>query len=448
MFFNRIATDWGVVIALVLVNAIQCEGQPLDPASLSLEEAEFVSDRGEFVQPLAFQSSTAIPEPIAEPVENGIDLSGLLDLAIIQSPKLSVQRAKVGEAQMSALATGLFPNPVVEGGGKNVSGGESGLVLGINQELPINGSRTLDRQAATLRYSAERAALEREIQIALSEVENAYISVLTANELVAVDRRGLEVTGESLRLVSENYSAGLVSALPYGLARSEHGAARKASLVSEGNQQTARKTLAGLLGLDEASLPNVVGDLHAPMLPPNLEIDFLQRPDLKAAGLRVQAAQSSADAARRMRIPNPTLGYQREEADETENFFTIGMEIPVFNNGAPRVRERMAGQQVASKEKSALTQTIQSEVNVAASRLGSAREAVSIYENEIRPSIEESLEAANVAFQSGTTDMSLLLQTQASLIEHERNYIRTLQELRDSEIAYRLATGAKREPVQ
>jgi cobalt-zinc-cadmium efflux system outer membrane protein len=438
MFLNRIATDWGVVIALVLVNAIRCEGQLPDPASLSLEEAEFI-------QPAAFQPSTAIPEPIANPIGNGIDLAGLCDLALVQSPKLSVQRAKVGESQMRALATGLFPNPVVQGGGKNVSGGDSGLAIGIDQELPVNGARKLERQATTLLYSAERATLEREIQVMISEIESAYIEVLAADELVAVDRRGLEVTGESLRLVSENYNAGLVSALPYGLARSQHGAARKALQVSEGNFQTARRALAGLLAMEEASLPNVAGELHAPLLPPDLEVKSLRRPDLQAASLRVQAAQSSTDAARRMRIPNPTLGYQREEADETENIFTIGMEIPVFNNGVPRVRERMAGLQVASKEKSALAQTVQNEVEVAASRLGSAREAVSIYENEIRPSIDESLEAANVAFQSGTTDMSLLLQTQASLIEHERNYIRTLQELRDSEIAYKLATGAQRE---
>jgi outer membrane protein TolC len=91
--------------------------------------------------------------------------------------------------------------------------------------------------------------------------------VLATDELVGVDRRGLEVTSESLRLVSENFNAGLISALPFGLAKSEQGNARKALLVSEGNLQTTRKTLAGLLALDAASLPNVVGDLRAPLLP-------------------------------------------------------------------------------------------------------------------------------------------------------------------------------------
>ncbi|MCA9434969.1 MAG: TolC family protein, partial [Candidatus Omnitrophica bacterium] len=126
----------------------------------------------------------------------------------------------------------------------------------------------------------------------------------------------------------------------------------------------------------------------------------------------------------------------------------IGMEIPIFNSGRLKIQESMASQQVVSKERSALAQTIQTEVQTGATRLDSAREAVSIYETEIRPSISQSLESAKSAFQSGTTDMSLLLQTQSKLIENERDYIRALQELRDAEIAYKLAIGVRKETVQ
>ncbi|MCA9427311.1 MAG: TolC family protein [Candidatus Omnitrophica bacterium] len=385
---------------------------------------------------------------MSEPVGNGVGLSDLLNLALTQSPKLSVQRAQVGQAQMSALATGLFPNPVVEGGGKDVSGGDSGLVLGLNQELPMNGSRKLERQAAALRHSAERATLERDVQVVFSEIESAYVDILTAQRLVEVDRRGLEIASDSLRLVSDNYRAGLASSLPLSLAVSERANALKTLKLSEKQVQVARSTLAGLLALDEASLAPISGSLDEPLLPLGLQGGNLDRPDLRAADLKVQAAQSDTHADRRRRIPNPTLGYQREEADDTENFFTIGMEIPIFNSGRLKIQESMASQQVVSKERSALAQTIQTEVQTGATRLDSAREAVSIYETEIRPSISQSLESAKSAFQSGTTDMSLLLQTQSKLIENERDYIRALQELRDAEIAYKLAIGVRKETVQ
>ncbi|MCA9430423.1 MAG: TolC family protein, partial [Candidatus Omnitrophica bacterium] len=340
------------------------------------------------------------------------------------------------------------PNPVVEGGGKDVSGGDSGLVLGLNQELPMNGSRKLERQAAALRHSAERATLERDVQVVFSEIESAYVDILTAQRLVEVDRRGLEIASDSLRLVSDNYRAGLASSLPLSLAVSERANALKTLKLSEKQVQVARSTLAGLLALDEASLAPISGSLDEPLLPLGLQGGNLDRPDLRAADLKVQAAQSDTHADRRRRIPNPTLGYQREEADDTENFFTIGMEIPIFNSGRLKIQESMASQQVVSKERSALVQTIQTEVLTGSTRLDSAREAVSIYETEIRPSISQSLESAKSAFQSGTTDMSLLLQTQSKLIENERDYIRALQELRDAEIAYKLAIGVRKETVQ
>lgn len=448
MCSNQNANRWRIIIVCSLVIAWQCEAQRADPADLTLEEVEFVSDLGSPPPSLPLQSSTTISPTVIEPVANGIDLSGLLDLAIVQSPKLSVQRAKVGESQMNALATGLFPNPVVEGGGKKVSGGESGLVLGINQELPVNGSRRLERQAATLLHSAQRANLEREIQVVLSEVEDAFVSVLAAQELMSVDKRGLETANDSLKLVSDNYKAGLATSLPLSLALSEQATAKKTLNLSENQVRVTRSKLAGLLSLSESALPSVIGDLKHPILSPELDTGSLERPDLRAAELKVQAAQNKTEAERRKRIPNPTLGYQREEGEDTEDFFTVGMEVPVFNSGRRMVQERLGTEQVASTEKSALSRTIETEVQIGEVRLNSARETVLTYENEIRPSIMKSLEAAKGAFQSGTTDLSLLLQTQSSLIEHEREFIRALKELRSAEIAYKLAIGARKESVQ
>ncbi len=94
--------------------------------------------------------------------------------------------------------------------------------------------------------------------------------------------------------------------------------------------------------------------------------------------------------------------------------------------------------------KTALAKSIDAEIEAAVIRLEAKREAVRIYENEIQPSIQKSLDSANLAFQSGTTDLSLLLQTQTRLIEHERNNIRSLEDLRKAEIAYLLALGAVR----
>lgn len=385
-------------------------------------------------------------QPVPPATVGGIDLNSILDIACRQSPRLSVQRAKLTASQMQAMATGLLPNPTVEGGIKKVSGGDDGPLLTISQELPVNGALGFERQAANLEYSAERAALAREVQTILGEVQTAYIHLLASQVMCGVEEHGLEVAGSSLKLVSETLRAGLVSTLPYNLAVAEYSNAKTAHMLAQQESLLAREELAALLGMQGESLPNVAGDLRQTLLPAGIDPSQRNRGDLQAANLRIQAAQSSVAAADRDRIPNPVIGYSREEAgDDTENFFTIGFEIPVFNNKRPEVYHRQAEHQAAVSEKSALVKNIEAEVDQAALRLEAKREAVRIYETEVQPSIEKSLESARSAFQSGTTDLSLLLQTQTRLIEHERNTIRSLEELRKAEIAYLLALGAVRD---
>jgi outer membrane protein TolC len=139
------------------------------------------------------------------------------------------------------------------------------------------------------------------------------------------------------------------------------------------------------------------------------------------------------------------LGYAREESDqETEDFFKIGLVIPILNSGKAKVQQGLAQRQTASMEKSAVEKNVAIEIEQTSTRLEAARQAAQTYETEIRPANEESLAAAQGAFTSGTTDLSLLLTTQSKLIDNERGYVQALKELREAEIGYRLALGQVR----
>jgi outer membrane protein TolC len=378
--------------------------------------------------------------------EGGYDLQKILDVACRQSPKLAVQRAKVTESQMRALATGLLPNPEVEGGLKKVTDESDGSIFGINQELPVNGALGLERQSALILSNAERIALSREVQKVLAEVESAFVDVLSSMELSAVEEQGLAVASHSLKLVSDSLKAGLVASLPFYLAKGEEAGAKTAYLLAQKEVQLAQESLAALLGMKRDGLPPIQGTLHLSLIPPGLSMNGPRRTDLQAANLRIQAAQVAVSAADRARIPNPKIGYSREESGgTTENYLTIGMEIPVFNNGRPLVGQRMAEQQVLVTEKNELAKSIDADIAQAVTQLEARQEAVRIYESEVQPSIEQSLAAAEGAFQTGTTDMSLLLQTQSRLLENKRNTVRALKDLRKAEIVYLLAIGAMRE---
>jgi outer membrane protein TolC len=377
--------------------------------------------------------------------EVGIGLAQILDLALQHNPRIAVESAKAGESQMRALATGLLPNPEVEAGVKELNSEGSGPVIGVHQELPVNGALGFERRAANLESLADRAQFQRHIQEVLAEVERAYVEVLAARELAEIGRRGMSIAEESLNLLSESLKAGLVSDLPYRLAQAEYANAKNASAIADQDLLLARHHLAGLLATEERALPPVIGDVHESFLSHDFDEERADRRDLRAADLRVQAARSSTAALQRARVPNPVIGYEREEAgSEVEDSFTLALEIPLLNNGRPAVRAHSAREKAVQAEKDALAKEILIEAQRAASEVEMRRATVQIYENEIHPSIEQSLTAARAAFESGTTDLSLLLQTQTRLIEQERDYVRAVRDLRNAEISYRLALGAPR----
>lgn len=384
----------------------------------------------------------AVPDtPTTPAISQTSSLDNLLDLAIRQSPKLSVQRNKLNESQMRALAAGLLPNPEIEVGRKKVSGGDSGPVFSINQEIPLNGARGFDRQAASWEYNAQRAVLAREIQLVLAEVQTAFIHVLAVRDLLAVEQEWVGIAGQSLKLVSDTLKAGLVSTLPYHLAQADYATARASELVAQKEYQLGVQSLASLLGRTADEIPSIQGDLRTCLLPTGWDGARVSRSDLQAADYRLRATQAQVAAADRARLPNPVVGYSREEADETENFFTIGLEMPILNSGRAAVRENQAISGTAYAEKQALSKEVQTEVTQAQTRLEARREAVRIYESDVRPSIDLSLQAARAAFESGNTDLSLLLQTQSRLIEHRRNLIKSYEELRKAEVEVLLASG-------
>jgi outer membrane protein TolC len=440
-------TPYALVAAIAVTVALcPSEGlsQGFSPLAPEEEQAVAIGLQAEApreeVAALPFESPGVVSAP-----PDGIGLDRLISIALERSPRLAVQRAKVGESRAQALGAGLLPNPEFEGGAKKVSGDGTGPVIGVNQELPINGVLGLQRRAAGFEYSAEQARLDREVQVVLADVERAFVAVLAAGRKVDVDARGLETASQSLQLVSDTFQAGLVSSLPLGLARSERANAKRTLALSEKNLQLERHGLALILGIEANDLPALSGDLNATLLDPAEVSAQANRPDLRAANLNLQAAQTNVQAAQRARIPNPVLGYAREESDqETEDFFKIGLVIPILNSGKAKVQQGLAQRQTASMEKSAVEKNVAIEIEQTSTRLEAARQAAQTYETEIRPANEESLAAAQGAFTSGTTDLSLLLTTQSKLIDNERGYVQALKELREAEIGYRLALGQVR----
>lgn len=399
---------------------------------------------------LSLQESTSPQQsPVLAPQEvdvvaapSGWDLAALLDQAAVKNPQLITERSRIEASRRKIEASGLMPNPMVEGGAKKVSGGDTGPLFEVSQEVPLYGVLGLSRQAAAYDYQSAQADYSRRRQEILKEVAESYIDVLMGQEKIALEERNEQISQRSLDVVTDRVRAGLAATMPVHLAKADHAAARLELRNARADVVVARKSLAGLMGLDESQVPQVLGVLGAPFLTEATNLSNSSRPDLNALAFRAQAVHTEGIAEGRSKLPHPTLRYMREEAgDETDNYFTIGFEIPIFNNGGPAYRQKAAEAQALQNDRSALRVEIETQQQQALERLEAAREVVRLYEQEVSPALQDTLAAAESAFNSGTTDLSLLLQTQNRIIEMDRKRLTSLGDLRKAELEYLLALG-------
>ncbi len=432
--WKRLESKWLVPILIIMIwgPLAWSQDSPLAPSteeSKLLQEAPATENRIQSSQP-------------ASKVFDGIGMSEVLELGIRNNPELQILKATVKASQMHWLAEGLLPNPQVTGGAKKVSGDSSGPVVEFSQEIPFNGSLRMERESARLGYRAQEALALRETQRILNEIQIRIVELLYAKTAEEVENENLRITTDSYNLVSNRFESGLIPELPLSLARAEKGTADNSTQLARREVKIQRGKLAVLLGLTEPELPLIGGSLDTTILPPSLREDGLDREDLRAKELEVQSARADVEAARRSRVPNPVLGYAREEAgNDTENFFTLSLEIPIWNSGRPEVEKRHAEYEVSRKEKESLEKTVFSERSLASRELEERKEAVDRYRTEILPAIQESLAVAGASFKSGKTDLSLLLQTQTRLVGIKREALKAIKDLRLAELNYLFALG-------
>jgi outer membrane protein, heavy metal efflux system len=296
----------------------------------------------------------------------------LVELIVRDGPQARAIRAEAEVTRREQLARLAYPNPAViwsrEGAGFTE-------FFQAEQSLPLFGVRaSLARAgvAATAAAEADRDVrlwqLREEAGAAVARFasEQARAAVATAQvreiERLVEILRTREVEGEGSRFDRLR-------------AEQELRDIRQQATAASAAVAEARATIAGLLPADIvvttfAPAPLPATALEASTIP---SVDALivrassARAELRALTHATQQARSEADAARRARLPAPTLfgGLKRadnEGARENGGVFGLTVEIPLFDRGGREAaRWNAEGERVAA-ERAATERRIHSEI--------------------------------------------------------------------------------------
>lgn len=358
--------------------------------------------------------------------------------ALAASPGAAMARARAEAAALLPSQAGSLPDPRLGVGVEALPIARPSLReeemtqlrLSYTQELPYPGKRGLRTQEAGLEAQAAGAEAE-EFRLALArEVRTTWWELFAAERALEVTRHAQDLMRQSVTLAQGKYKVGMAGQpevlsvqleLSRLLARELELQGRRAELAVRMN------TLLGRPAADAVELPAA----EAAPLPVLLPLERLQarageRPLLRAAAHRVEAARSRQALARLDRHPDFMLGaaYGRREAFPDLVSFEVSMNLPLFAAAKQGRAVEQRARELQERELALRDRRLEiaGEIGQARAQYAQAAEQVRLLAGGILPQARLAVDAMLAGFQANTVDALALIRAEAMLNDYEMQH--------------------------
>lgn len=335
-----------------------------------------------------------------------------------ESPHHRELRARVEIARARARRDTLYPNPTVsttfEGAGRTD-------FYMFEQPLAVNGRRSLLRQAGESTVSAEGSRADHALRRIEAEMREAFHRLAFAQEREDAIRGGIAELRELVRILKERESAGEGSKFDRLRAEREIVERETERAAAEAAIAESQARLGGILGpAIDANRLVARGTLEPGYALPDLGEAMTggleARGDYRVETDRLRELQLKAEAADRLRIPNPVVSGGLKRADIGDRsvsgpVLAVSVGLPLFNKGQVdrQLAEAEAVQVRARRE--ILENRIRAEVRSAHASLRIRRRIADDYEAQSGSRAEEIRRIAEIAYREGELGILELLDS-------------------------------------
>jgi NodT family efflux transporter outer membrane factor (OMF) lipoprotein len=432
----------GFILTIILLLVASCA--PFKPQERQSPEGEL---------PRSFSLYTAESEPELRWWEefNDIDLNVLVTKALSDNLTLKETWSRLVQARALAVQAGatLYPDLTGtagadyarqrsdNGSAKTASTEDYSLGVVSSYELDLWGRIRAERESALLEVTAAREDLNTAAMTLAAEVANRWVNIISQRRQKRLLERQLQTNLTLLELIELRFRMSMVSALDvYQQKQVVENIKAEIPLV-EAEEQVLLHELALLMGRPPGtSLKISREDFPEPTEIPatGLPADLLSlRPDLRRAGMRLQAADWQVAAARANRLPaiRLTAGAQYGKGDMDVLFdnwllsLAGNLTAPIFDGGR-RAAEVDRRQAFADENLSAYRQAVLTAIKEVEDALVSEvkqREHIRALEN-VLITARKALEEAGIRYRNGLTDYLPVLTQLLAVQNLERNLIR------------------------
>ncbi len=395
-------------------------------------------------------TSNATPEKKWWETFNDSELNALIEEAFSNNLNLKQIWARLKQAKARAVQAGADRYPDLTGtagathfrqrtkNGSALTSTSENYSLGLSSsyELDLWGRVRAEQEAAILSAEASKQDLNAAAITLAAEVTDRWLQIIAQRTQKHLLNEQLKINQTYLELIELRFRHAMVSALDVYQQQQVIDQVRAQIPLVEAQESKLMNELSVLLGKTPRS-PLVISRPDLPKLAPmpstGIPADLLEnRPDIKAAQLRLQSTAWNVSAARADRLPSLNLSasaiFENEYLDLLLDNWLLSLAAnltaPIFdgNRRAAEVDRTMA---MKDENLAAYRQTILTAIReVEDALVTEARQKEHILElKQVIQTARKALDQATLRYRNGLTDYLPVLTQLLSVQDLERNLI-------------------------
>jgi outer membrane protein, heavy metal efflux system len=378
------------------------------------------------------------PRQVREPA-GVVTLAQAQALALLQNPRLAAFGWEVRAREAQILQAGLLPNPEVDVEVENFAG--SGTLRGfrnteitilLSQLIELGGKRRTRVRVAALESTLAAWDYETTRIDVLTEVTQAFVKVLSAQERVRLQEDLVRLAEQGLSTVAARVRAGKVSPVEETRFQVTLSTSRIALDRAQHDLEAARRRLVTTWSGRTPIFARAAGTLDTfSAIPPAerlLEL-ITQNPDIARWATEMVQRQATLEHEEAQRIPDPTLrGGFRHVRDTGDNALVMGVSIPlpVFNRNQGRVLEARYRLAKAGEERRVAEAQVRAALAEAYGELSGAFVEATRLRNEALLGAQRAFDAISEGYRQGKFGLLDVLEAQRTLFEARGRYLEAL----------------------
>ncbi len=369
-----------------------------------------------------------------------LTLAEALSLALLRNPELAAFSYEIRLKEAQALQASLLPNPEIDlelenfaGGGAYTGFQATETTVSLTQLVPLAGKRAKRTRVAVL--EGDLATWDYEIRRleVFTEVVQAYIATVAAQERVRLNQELIKVAEEFLQSIEQRVKAGKISPAQMSRARVELANTRIELNRSLAELENSRQRLAATWGSVQPRFERVEGKLDTIIPLPPLEklVRLVDRnPRIARWAVAMQQREAALDLARANRVPDPTLsGGFRHLNEVNQGALVAGLSIPLpfFDRNQGNIQEAKFRLKQAEYQQKATTVQVQKQLKALFNLLEASFKEVNSLKSEILPEAQNAFQTIQQGYLMGKFDFLDVLDAQRTLFRVREQYISALR---------------------